>query len=66
MAKNTGQRQYIARGTIELRGVDFYITAESEEDARAKAKAGEYDSYEDNGAETFNWEINPGTVKENE
>jgi hypothetical protein len=57
--------EFIARGTIELQGVDFFITAETIEDARRKAAAGEYDHYEDNGASAMSCEIKVSTVEEN-
>lgn len=58
--------QYTAEGKVELNGATFFITADSLEEAKRKAKAGEWDDYNSAGAETINWEIRPATVKLNE
>lgn len=50
--------QYIVNGgTVTLRGVTFFIEADSEEEARVKAEAGDYEEYDTSTAETFDWEI---------
>lgn len=58
--------QWIFRGKIERRNVDFYITADTEAEAIAKAEFGEYDDYETAVAETANWTIDPKTGELNE
>lgn len=57
--------EYIFRGTVELSGVDFYVTADTAEEAIQKAKRGEYDDYKTAGAETINWKIDPNTCEDN-
>ena len=57
---------WMATGRIELSGVDFFIEADTLEEAKEKAKRGEYEFYEDNGAEAINWTIKPSTVESNE
>lgn len=54
---------WIFRGSIRLDGVEFRITAATEEEAIAKAEAGEFDEYDEMGAETVDWEINPKTIE---
>ena len=57
---------FICRGTVELRGVDFFIEAATLEEAIAKAEAGQFEDYETACAETFNWTMNSRTVEPNE
>jgi hypothetical protein len=60
------QREYLFSGTVELRGVWFVVQASSDEEAREKAKAGEYIESDYRGAECVNWEMNPNTMELNE
>lgn len=55
--------QWVARGKIELHGVDFFIEAETKEEAIAMANAGDFQFYEDHGAQPMNWIIEPDSVK---
>jgi hypothetical protein len=64
--KKVETREFMFTGTVELRGVTFFVTAEDEDAAREKAKAGEYDDYDSGGAETVNWEMNPDSLEVNE
>ena len=57
---------WIFKGSIRLDGVTFYVEAESEEEAREKARAGDYEEYDEMGAETANCEIDAGTIELNE
>jgi hypothetical protein len=43
--------EYTCRGRVELTDVDFYVTAETIEEAKAKLKAGDWDFYELDRAE---------------
>jgi hypothetical protein len=58
--------QFTARGDVALSDVTFFIEADDEEEARAKAEAGEYDFYEIDGAETVDWTIRSRTVEPDE
>ena len=58
-------REFIFRGTMLYRGVSFLITAATEEEARAKADRGEYDSYESLFGEVADWSIEPDSIVEN-
>lgn len=58
--------QWVFTGSIRLDGVSFYITAETEAEAIAKAKIGDYDEYDEQGATTADWEIQPSTVTLND
>jgi hypothetical protein len=58
--------EYIFRGRVELDGVDFFISAETPLEAVKKAKAGDYDRYEADGAEMVNCEIDPLTGQDNQ
>lgn len=58
--------EWIFKGSIRLDGVEFRITADTETEAIAKAKAGDYDDYDEMGAATADWEIDPGSCELNE
>jgi hypothetical protein len=58
--------QFICTGTVELRGVDFYIEADNLEEAKAKAKSGDYIEYDTDGAETYNCTLDAKSVEPNE
>lgn len=55
--------KYECRGSVELSGVVFTITADNIDDARKKARNGEYDEYEIDRAETVNLEMKVATVE---
>lgn len=57
---------WIFKGSLRLDGVDFFISAETEAEAIAKAKAGEYDEHDEMGATTADWSIDPGTIEPND
>ena len=59
-------REFIFTGTVELRGVHFFVVARDEADARAKAASGDWVDYETTGADTVNWELDPKTIQANE
>ncbi len=58
--------QYIFQGTVTLSGVDFYITADSKEEAVEKAKSGEYNDRDMVGADSTDWDIEPNSCVLNE
>ena len=58
--------EYIFQGTVTLSGVDFYIIADSEEEAKAKAKNGEYNDRDTVGAGSQDWDIDPNSCALNE
>ncbi|MCB7127909.1 MAG: hypothetical protein J3T61_00020 [Candidatus Brocadiales bacterium] len=58
--------EYIFQGSLSLTNVDFFITADDEDAARSKAKAGEYDNWETSGAASSNWMIDSDTLELNE
>jgi len=59
-------REFVCTGTMELRGVTFFIEAATEEEAIEKAKAGEWSDYDTNGAESVNWDMRESTLEANE
>lgn len=52
-------------GKATLNGVDFYIMADTIEEAVARAKRGEFDLTEDYAAEMTDWEIDETSGREN-
>lgn len=58
-------REYIFRGSVTKLGVEFIVKARNLNEAIAKAKEGKFDDYDDIGAETSDWELNPKTGREN-
>ena len=60
------KRIYHAIGSVRLRGVEFRITAETLEEARDKARKGDFDDCDYDGAELYDWEIKPVTIQEDE
>lgn len=58
--------EYICRGTVELTNVDFFVTAETFEEAKAKLKAGDWDHYDLDGAECLNANPYPSSLEINE
>jgi hypothetical protein len=57
-------RTWIARGTLTLGGVDFYVDAETKEEARLKLEEGKFKDYDINSAELVEW--SPGAIELNE
>jgi hypothetical protein len=57
--------RFIFKGSVTLNGVDFYINADDARDAIKKARNGEFEFYETDGAETVDLEINAGTCEPN-
>lgn len=57
--------EFVFTGTTHYTGVTFFIEAESIEEAKEKAEKGLHDEMEHNGSELYDWEIIPGTAKEN-
>lgn len=58
--------EYTCKGTVELTNVDFYVTADTPEEAAEKAKRGDWDFYETDAAECLNATANVRTMKVNE
>lgn len=58
--------EYTCKGMVELTNVDFYVTAESPEEAAKKAACGDWDFYEIDAAECLNAKPNVRTIKVNE
>lgn len=54
---------YTGKGRVTLEGVTFYILADTLDEAKEKARRGEYTDYDALGAETSDWEISPKTVR---
>ena len=50
-------KQYIFTGRLELSGVDFIVEADSEAEAKEKARNGQWENYDSSGAETVNTDI---------
>lgn len=51
--------EYHFKGKANFRGVDFYINADTLDEAKARAKRGESDLIEDDYAEMYDHEIDP-------
>lgn len=66
MVKRKQAKEFIFRGTVELSGVVFFVVAANEDEAKQKARDGDFVEYESNTAETINWSINPETIELNE
>lgn len=49
--------EYHFKGKASISGVDFYVNADTLEDAIARVKRGETDLVEDDAAEMYDWEI---------
>ncbi len=59
-------QQYTARCKVELSGAIMFVTASSEEEARAKIARNEWDDIEyARGAELVNWDADLDTLSEN-
>jgi len=58
--------EFIFTGTVTLRGVDFYIEADTQEEAAERAKKGDFDKYEAGCFEIVDWDISPENSHSNE
>ncbi len=58
--------EYIFQGQVTLSGVDFYITADNEAEAIAKAKAGASDYWDRAGAASTDLDIDSNSCVLNE
>ena len=58
--------EYLFQGTVTLSGVDFFVSADDEDEAKAKAQSGEYDSYKTDMASAVDWALTLTTLKLNE
>lgn len=61
-----GPKEYIFRGKLSLSGVEFYITANSEEEAIAKARDGDWHDYDTLGASSEDCNIDLGSCELNQ
>ena len=64
--KPSVEQEYTCRGTLELSGVVFTIKARSLEEAKEKARNGDWEEWAIDSAESINWTLNPKTVEPNE
>lgn len=55
--------RYMFRGSVTLNGAIFFIDADSSQAAVEKARQGEFEDYDIDGAELVDWEIRPGTCE---
>jgi hypothetical protein len=55
-----------SRREVELQDADSFTEPDTKEEAREKAKRGNYDFYETNGAETVDWTTYLKTIRPNE
>ena len=58
--------EYTCKGVVELTNVDFYITADTPEEAAQKAERGDWDFYEVEQAECLDATPNVRTIRVNE
>lgn len=58
--------EYLCKGTLELHGVTFTITADNLDQAKEKAKNGQWDEEDSSGAETWNSKLDVSTLELNE
>lgn len=59
-------RQYLMQGRVTLEGVDFFVTANSEQEAFDKVSAGQWHTYEIDAASMVDWTILRSSVEPNE
>ena len=59
-------REFIFTGTLELHGVQFFVVAENEAEAMAKAKSADYVSYDTDAAAMVNCTLDTGSLEPNE
>lgn len=62
--KEPETKTFLVRGTLELAGVTFTVSATSADAARAKASSGEWEDWDTSGAESVNWKLDPDSVEE--
>ena len=58
------EKEYLCRGSIVLNGVIFFIKAKNSEEAKEKARKGEFD-YEIVGANLDDWDGDYESIEEN-
>ena len=58
--------EYVFYGNLSLSNVAFFITAENEEEAESKARAGQFDDWEVGGASSDDVKIDPKSLELNE
>lgn len=59
-------REWIFRGRVTLEGVQFFITADSEDEAIERARKGDFDDRDDGGGESVDWHIDVDSIELNE
>lgn len=64
--KTAKRKEFTFQGSLELRGVVFFVTATDEAHAREKARAGEWEEWDVAGAEGVNWTLDPSTCEAND
>lgn len=57
--------EYIARGRLELGNVEFWVSADSEDEAREKFNNGVFDHWDISGSESLNWDIRTRDIEIN-
>jgi len=57
---------FIFQGSLTRNGVDFFIEADSLEEAKTKARLGKYEDRDDSCADSVDWDIWPETGVANE
>ena len=56
--------EFTAKGYVTRNGVRFFIVAASLDEAKEKARNGEWQDYDDKGADTVDWVMDVDSVKE--
>lgn len=57
--------EFICRGSVRQENITFFITADSIEDAKGKARDCKFDYYENDVAEIVDVTMDVGTIEEN-
>ena len=63
---NAKLKEFIFKGTLELRGVVFTVKAVDRDAAQAKATRGDYDDYDTRGAEAADWQLDLRSCESND
>jgi hypothetical protein len=58
--------QYLFTGRVTYSVAVFFVTANSADEAKGKARAGKFDLVDTDSAEIVDWEIRPDTCTLNE
>jgi hypothetical protein len=69
MAKKKAEpelHEWLCRGWIKLSGVQFSVSAATEDEARKKAAAGDWDDYDTTVASGEDWKLDEGSIELNE